>query len=528
MGSLVKRDLGRLGEATLQAWCADSGATCNRAVEDKAGWDYLVEIPTPAGDSATPLDRRPGDVRCLVQVKSSDGKTRRRQVKLRNWSRLVSAPMPCFLLLLEFDGGRDCQRAFLHHVWEPSMTRVLRRLRELSVEGVTDPSTRTLSLAWSDTDRLPEPTGAHLLDAITLAVGADPRAYAKRKSTLFETIGYDGQPNARMVAEILAPEGWSGTFHELLADVQLGLIPHLEAADGRIWDNRFGLMTSEPQKVLRKRGLLRPVPSESPHLEQVEFRSGERVLRVQAEVRVASLVPGEPTSLADYKYRLILPHGDVTCAPGTGEAVVRWKWPDPDEATRLRELLPICALLRLLQRATEPVGLSLSAVPYPPINPMTDALPDFDNELVDAVLDAWRLAQVADLEDVSVRLRHVHGQAETLRLIGRVLQRGPFEAVIVVEPTQPVKGRPTRVACPQAHSVALGDELVFLPVLYVGRGSITMLEGRPHWAIWAEDARIDSPLLAREGLPVKEQHLLERAASLAMSEEVLVWWEDDQ
>src|SRR5262245_53551770 len=128
------RDLGELGESTLQGWAAGVGITANRVRQDKTGWDTLLEFPfsqKTLRDSGLPLDREPAPLRCFLQVKSTDSRPGKRSVKLSNWSRLVKNPFPAFFLILEFDGKSSCQRAFLVHVGEAHIRLVLKALREL-------------------------------------------------------------------------------------------------------------------------------------------------------------------------------------------------------------------------------------------------------------------------------------------------------------------------------------------------------------------------------------------------------------
>ena len=81
------RDVGEMGEKVLEQWAAENGAIANKAGRDRAGWDYLLEmvLRSPVQPQVSlPLDRQQPPLRCLVQVKSTDGRPGSVAVKLDN------------------------------------------------------------------------------------------------------------------------------------------------------------------------------------------------------------------------------------------------------------------------------------------------------------------------------------------------------------------------------------------------------------------------------------------------------------
>src|SRR4051812_46018123 len=121
-----ERHLGRLGETTLEQWCAQVGISANRAHEDRTGWDFLLEFPRVHAAASMPLDKAHEPWQCLVQVKATDGARKSRAVKLSNWLRLTKTPLPSFFLILEFDGGNSCTAAYLVHLDKAWVEVVLR------------------------------------------------------------------------------------------------------------------------------------------------------------------------------------------------------------------------------------------------------------------------------------------------------------------------------------------------------------------------------------------------------------------
>src|ERR1051325_6434199 len=115
------RNVGKIGESALDGWVGDAGITANRVSQDETGWDFLLEFPLSQRDlieSRLPLDKEPAPLQCFVQVKSTDDKPGKWDIKLSNWVRFVKNLVPAFFLILEFDGKSSCQRAFLVHVDE--------------------------------------------------------------------------------------------------------------------------------------------------------------------------------------------------------------------------------------------------------------------------------------------------------------------------------------------------------------------------------------------------------------------------
>ena len=115
------RNLPELGQKAVEYWANQVGISANRSAPDLTGWDVILEFPQttdPPAGIVLPLDNTPPPIQCLVQVKATDKRRGKVQVKLSNWKRLIQSPLPCFYLVLEFDGQTDCQRAYCVHVGE--------------------------------------------------------------------------------------------------------------------------------------------------------------------------------------------------------------------------------------------------------------------------------------------------------------------------------------------------------------------------------------------------------------------------
>ena len=110
------RNLGDLGESTLRLLAAQVDMSVNKANPDKTGWDFLVEFAYArdySKDFNLPLDKKPPPIQCLVQVKATDRQRRKWSIKLSNWVRLITSPLPAFNLVFGLSGSSRG----LPHIW---------------------------------------------------------------------------------------------------------------------------------------------------------------------------------------------------------------------------------------------------------------------------------------------------------------------------------------------------------------------------------------------------------------------------
>ena len=125
----MSRDLGLMGESTFSLWCADVRLIPNGSQIDKTGWDFFVEFPFSSGLS--PHNIHKPAFECKVQVKATDKIDRKLPITLANLRRLITAQMPSFFVFIEFDGKNTAQRAYVVHVDNELISRVLKRLHEI-------------------------------------------------------------------------------------------------------------------------------------------------------------------------------------------------------------------------------------------------------------------------------------------------------------------------------------------------------------------------------------------------------------
>ena len=231
-------NLGGIGEATLTAWAHEVGISPTRSTDDVKGWDYVLVLPKPAaaGHPATPLDEEPPEFTCLVQVKATRDASKPIKTKLSNGQRLATAPLPAFFFVVEIDPSNKPSRAFVVHVGEEWITRVLKRLREVPSTGPADLHRRFLSLTVNADDALPIMNGRALLASLRGHAGKNAFQYVKAKEQWLETVGYDERPYRVTVTFTDDPDD---EFFDAASDVAIGERKRLPAKRYRVRKTRL-------------------------------------------------------------------------------------------------------------------------------------------------------------------------------------------------------------------------------------------------------------------------------------------------
>lgn len=234
------RDLGEMGESSLQFWCSQVGLVANGSRIDKTGWDFVIEFPFHKVLGPTRLHE--SAIECKVQVKATDKQNRKLPIKLSNLRRLITAPMPAFILFLEFDGKKNVQRAFLVHVDAELISTTLQRVHELETGGMTDHHKRTLTVHYGSKHEIKPLDGEGLKSKIELSVPQGMNSYVAWKNKHLKTTGYE-----KGFAQITFQTGDEANLLELI-DVSLGLKRSARVTQFRESQVRFGIK-SQPELV---------------------------------------------------------------------------------------------------------------------------------------------------------------------------------------------------------------------------------------------------------------------------------------
>ncbi len=180
---------GDIGQRELLRLAQEARLLPMKPDPDRAGWDFCVE--EDEADSNAPLDLRPAARRWMVQVKTVERLESSVPISLTNWQRMAKQPVPWFVLVVEVIDLQP-KRAFLVHVGEFWIRRVLERLTKMVGANEGRLNKRKMPLKWRPEDELNPSTGPTFAAALRKNAGAEPAAYAAQKQHLVENVGYDG------------------------------------------------------------------------------------------------------------------------------------------------------------------------------------------------------------------------------------------------------------------------------------------------------------------------------------------------
>lgn len=187
----MARDLGSMAQAKLEEWAAQVLITANPSTKDKEGWDYILQLPYSSYNLEIPLDLRPSRIECWIQVKGIGAKRNRESISLSNWQKFVDSPLPAFFLIIDYGKEDIPQNAFLVHVDERWMVKVLKRLREVPKNKKRQLNKLTLDLTWSEEDSLDTLDGKGLEACIRKHIGDDFSSYIGQKQKIRKEVGQD-------------------------------------------------------------------------------------------------------------------------------------------------------------------------------------------------------------------------------------------------------------------------------------------------------------------------------------------------
>ena len=124
-------DLGGMGEGFFRLIAKAAGFVVNAAYDDKAGWDFVVEGPSPLtidySSQSRPVYR--------IQVKSTRGDPSSVTMTYSSLLSLIQFGGPAFVLLLHFSEGPTPDGARLLHLGEKCAVEILTALRRKQVSN---------------------------------------------------------------------------------------------------------------------------------------------------------------------------------------------------------------------------------------------------------------------------------------------------------------------------------------------------------------------------------------------------------
>ena len=247
-------EIGEKGQARFKELCADAGLVCNQSDRDRTGWDFLVEFPFEAvATGSTKLETRETPLSCHVQVKTLWEKNDRFKMRLSSAERLAKELKPAFLYILKVNSSLQFSGAYLVHILDEPLGKILKRLRKEDSRGRSMPNKKTISMSASRDGIVVAPTGRALRDAFSAPAGKDMHAYAAKKYAQLKTLGFEERPyTSEMTLQI--------GKNEEIVDVFLGLKRDVPVTYLRTEHTRFGI-AMPLRELTDKKGTITIEPS---------------------------------------------------------------------------------------------------------------------------------------------------------------------------------------------------------------------------------------------------------------------------
>jgi hypothetical protein len=414
------RDVGGMAESELLKWAHQVGITPNRALVDREAWDFLLQFPFSELTEKTTLDVRPSRIECLVQVKGLETPKTRKSLKLSNWEKLVRSLLPAFFLIIDFGKQDNPQDAYLVHVGEDWIGKVLHRLRELSSEDAESLNEKYLDLRWNQSHRLTELNGVGLMKAIELHIGDGMEEYGRRKIEIREIAG-DPVPALMHVSTTFptVEEGWSA-----MVDFAIGTREDLPTSSV-VFEEDIRFDIPARQKRYDSEGQLQVANRPTTPINLI-VRSKASTLRSEFPARLYSphwFFVDASIPEQYLKRRVSFELGDIILYPSLEKGQVNLRFSQAKEFQSLREHANLWRLVDILHRiGTDDCVIEIEDAQGNSIGTATlprSATPRIEEGLLriaHAVDDLCFLARRFDISlDTKIALHHILQQQHTTR-----------------------------------------------------------------------------------------------------------------
>lgn len=275
----MDRYLGNMGENDFARLCAAGGLSCNKSSQDVTGWDFIVEFPFHL-NTAPLADKAASPIECKVQVKATDGLNRKVQIEISNLMRICKYPGPAFVILLEYDKKELPQRAYLFHIDNEMMFKVLKRSREISVsEKKVKFNKATMTLNFTDDQALTEVSSAALIAKIKNYIPDTLQRYITEKIKNMDNLGYE-KGRSMLTFSTPTPESIND-----FVDALIGLRNPVQVANVFGFDCRFGINVLD-ESMSSQSAIIQILDVQSTTTGELKFynKSESKTLRFECEI----------------------------------------------------------------------------------------------------------------------------------------------------------------------------------------------------------------------------------------------------
>lgn len=188
-----------MGESYFLLASKDAGLVANSSTDDKAGWDFEVEAPSPVvvdyGHHSKPVFR--------VQIKATTGTSSKTSMTFSSLLSLIRYGGPAFVLLYQFTDEIAPAEAFVLHIDQALGAEILREMRR---KQIADPAFKVnkvkTTIRFGPENKLASTNGSSLRSAFESALGGPYLQYLEGKAKWLKELEQDsGRRRVRLVLE---------------------------------------------------------------------------------------------------------------------------------------------------------------------------------------------------------------------------------------------------------------------------------------------------------------------------------------
>ena len=345
------RDLGKLGEYAFASMCAHVGLIANGSMIDKTGWDFYVEFPISQDISANELHK--SAVNCKVQVKATDKREGKWQITLSNLRQMATSQMPSFYIFLEFDCKNEPQRAYVVHIDDKYVFKILKRIREVEQkDSSVELNNKKMTIHYNEKNELSSLDGMNLQATLLQYIGKNYSEYIESKNNYLKKCGFEDGCGKMKFSIDSENDG----LHQLI-DLSLGLKDEVDVKNLVSIDERFGIPSKNPNFELDKAKL--KIELQTPKKGKISFRKD----RLSKPLTFNINFYHSPFSFYDYrkytKFRIIGDFFDMNFEPYAGKSNYNFTL-GGSKQFELKKLKDALALIDLMSRENQTAIVELS------------------------------------------------------------------------------------------------------------------------------------------------------------------------
>lgn len=478
----LMRDIGTLAQIKLEEWAAQVSITSNVASKDKEGWDYLLQFPLLDFEIGKPLDLRPARIECLVQVKGIETEKKTKSIKLSNWEKLVSSPLPAFFLIVQYGEEDDPENAFLVEVDDKWIYKVMERLRKVPDEKKNQLHKMRINLMWADSNRIEKLNGEGLKTSIEKLIGDDYDAYVTQKHKYKKEVGQE----APFVINITSmPYETLDSIYKDWVDLAIGVKDELPLAKMIInKEIRFGIPAETIEEKDGYLSIIDRSKTSKPITLILRNEKGTRKSSFPASLFTPDhFFPGKPVPKEIRKVRITSEIGDFVFNPNAvqKEKRVTVKIKYDENPRKLSELANLWRIVLILDNALdEGCYFEISDEEHDPFCRQISGKTDFPREfkIVSFVVEnALFLAKALNIPtEIEVTLDQLLNQLDEIIEIRKIFdQNFPINTIsgTIAEDKIPFQGEQAVII---AREISLGSIKIIIIFGFAGTAGFPILE----------------------------------------------------